>query len=380
MRITRAISQCSSLFFLLLVARNGLALDPNKRITQYRHNASRLQDGFLPSNPEWISQISDGYLWVGSNTMGAFRFDGNRFLPSPAPPSVTNQVNRINARAGGFWVVEPRGVTHLIGNRVIARFDLHGEPYPIVEDADGSVWVGLVAREGAAGPLCHVTDMAARCFGEADGINFERADSLLLDGKGGLWIGTDTALVHWKSGRSTMYECKALRSNVGQDGIVSLAANPDGSLWVGIAGVNGPGLGLQRFIGDHFRPFFTRGFDGSKIEVRAFLQDRNQNLWIASDNHGVYRIRAETVDHFGTADGLSGDTVFALREDREGIIWAATSNGLDSFRDRDFTTFSRSEGLSQDGVESVLASRDGTLWLANNGSLDQIKNGQVFSA
>jgi hypothetical protein len=48
MRIPRAVSW---LLLLGLVACNGLALDPNKRITQYRHNAWKVQDGMLPDGP-----------------------------------------------------------------------------------------------------------------------------------------------------------------------------------------------------------------------------------------------------------------------------------------------------------------------------------------
>ena len=378
MRIPRAVSWCSSLLFLVFIARNGLALDPHKRITQYWHNAWRVQDGMLPNGPEWISQSADGYLLVGSRSIGAYQFDGIRFLPQPAPASVLHPINEINSRKGGFWVAEPRGVTHFIGTRVIAYFDLHGDPYGMVEDPDGSVWVILLNRRGASGSLCHVNDLTAHCLGEADGIAFNRADAILPDGEGGFWIGTSTALVHWKAGRSTTFECTELRSKAGQSGINSLIPNADGTLWVGM-GPGGLGLGLQKFAGDHFQPFVTRDFDGSKIYTMALLKDRDQNLWIASDNGGVYRIHGEKVDHFGSADGLSGDSVLAIYEDREGIIWVSTTNGLDSFKDRNIATFSQSEDLSGDGVQSVMVSRDGTVWAGNGSSLDRIKNGAIVS-
>jgi signal transduction histidine kinase/ligand-binding sensor domain-containing protein len=377
MRVPRTVYWYSSILFLGLVARNGLALDPNKRITQYRHNAWRVQDGLLPNGPEWISQTADGYLLVGSRAIGAYQFDGTRFLPSPAPVSVVSRLSQINARGGGFWVSEERGVTHFIETRVIAHFDLHGTPYHMVEDADGSVWVILTGRRGAAGSLCHVTDTTARCLGEAEGIAFDRADAILPDGKGGFWIGTSTSLVHWNSGHSTTFECKALRSNAGQDGIVSLVPNADGSLWVGMQAI-GPGLGLEKFIVDHFEPLIVRDSNGSKVVVDALLKDRDQNLWLGT-SQGIYRIHGETVDHFGTADGLSGDSVAAIYEDKEGIIWAATSNGLDSFRDRRIVTFSQAEGLSGGEVQSVLASRDGTIWAGNETSLDYLKDGVIVS-
>jgi len=255
-------------------------------------------------------------------------------------------------------------------------FEDHGNG--MFEDEDGSLWVVLARYPGAEGPLCKVNDFAAHCFGAAEGMPFQRADSVLPDGKGGLWIGTDTSLVRWKSGRSEVYECKALRSNVGQDGIVSLVPDFDGSLWVGIA-KSGPGRGLVKFVERGFKPFLTRNFDGSEISVSTLFMDRDQNLWVGTNTAGLYRIHGETVDHFGMADGLSSDTVFGLYEDREGTIWVATSSGLDSFTDRTVTTFSHSEGLPSDLAVSVMASRDGTVWVANLSSLDFIRNGEIFS-
>src|ERR1700684_4703061 len=64
------------------------ALDPNKRLTQYAHTAWRIQDGFLPNAPFWITQTKDGYLSVGGNS-GALRFDGVRFTPWSVPIAST---------------------------------------------------------------------------------------------------------------------------------------------------------------------------------------------------------------------------------------------------------------------------------------------------
>ena len=384
MKTVRIVFSCSFLHFFLLTALSGQALDPSKRVTQYQHKAWRVQDGFLPSGLEWVSQTADGYMQLGASFSGAFQFDGVRFVPWSFPIASSNETrNFISAKTGGFWIRDRRGVTHVKGKRVIAHFDLEGTYFEdhgngMFEDENGSLWVVLARYPGAQGPLCRMDDFAAHCFGAAEGMPFQRADSIVPDGKGGFWIGTDTSLVRWKSGHSEVYECVALRSNVGQDGIVGLAPNSDGSLWVGIA-KSGIGRGLLKFVGGEFKPFLTHNFDGSKISVSTLLVDRDQNLWVGTNATGLYRIRGETVDHFGAADGLSSDTVFALYEDREGVIWVATSSGLDSFTDRNITTFSHSEGLRSDLVVSVMASRDGTIWAANLGSLDFIRKGAVFS-
>jgi signal transduction histidine kinase/streptogramin lyase len=84
------------------------------------------------------------------------------------------------------------------------------------------------------------------------------------------------------------------------------------------------------------------------------------------------------VDRFTRADGLSGDTVFDLLEDREGNIWAVTEHGVDRFRDLPVTTLSKREGLSEDTAGSVIASKDGGVWIGTGKGLNRVQdNGKI---
>ena len=124
--------------------------------------------------------------------------------------------------------------------------------------------------------------------------------------------------------------------------------------------------------------FVTPEFDSSTLKVTALLIDRNRSLWVGTQNRGVYRIHENTVDHFGSLDGLSSDAVSRLFQDREGNIWIATSRGIDNLHDLQVASFSTRQGLSSDQVNSVLASRDGTIWIGNYG-LDALRSGKVTS-
>ena len=369
-------------FVCLLIAGTDRAhgLDPRKRLTQYRHNVWRVQDGFFPGSPSWASQTADGYLWVVTSS-GVFRFDGIRFVPWSPPASVSNHIYLfVPAKSGGFWINDGLGLSYIRGNRIVSHINLGAPPDRMVEEEDGSLWVTTIYRPGSPSPglLCHATDREVRCFAKADGLPIQRAESILPDGAGGFWMGSDTSLVHWKAGVSEIYEPQALRSNSGQEGIFGLVRNSDGSLWVGMPAA-GRGLGLERFSNGSFKPFSAPNFDDTKISVLALLLDRDGNLWVGSDTNGLYRIHGNIADHFGLADGLSGNSVKNLYEDQEGIIWAATSNGIDSFWEPRVTTYSETEGLGAAGTSSVTVSRDGTVWLANDASLDSIHNRTVVS-
>ncbi len=374
----------SCLTCVLLLAGTLHALDPNKRLTQYIHKSWRIEDGSAPAGMFSIAQTSDGFLWFAAQGQGLYRFDGAQFLPRSLSfdgKSVNPVVNVYGDRAGGLWALGPNEILHLKGGTVVAHYALQGlwGPNNVIEGPDGWLWIMRSENQAVVNPLCRVNDREMNCFGTHDGLTMPSGGFVLaVDGKGGFWLGGQTTIIHWHEGVSQTYPIKALKSNTG-NGVGSLALGPDGTLWVGLL-PQGPGLGLGRLTSGVFQSFVTPGFDGSKLAVQALTFDRDGSLWVGTIGNGLFRIRGNAVEHYGRAEGLSSDSVNHLFEDKEGIVWAATTNGIDSFRDPRVTTFSASEGLGLDAVVGLVASRDGSIWVANGDSLDHIeKNGTVSS-
>ncbi len=230
-------------------------------------------------------------------------------------------MNAFGDRSGGLWVLGKREIVHLKGGVITARYPLTGllHRQNISEAPDGSLWVVRGANRVADGlPLCHITAGSVRCFGKADGIPILPITTILAEGDGGFWLGGQTAVVHWRNGVSEMYAIKGLQSNVGQQGIWSLARAPDGAIWVGTL-PTGPGRGLCRLVNGVFQPFVTKDFDGSKLPVIRILFDRDGNLWVGTFGKGIFRIQGDVVDHYGRTEGFSSDTVNDLGLPRESI-------------------------------------------------------------
>ncbi|HWO39013.1 MAG TPA: two-component regulator propeller domain-containing protein, partial [Candidatus Acidoferrum sp.] len=248
----------------------------------------------------------------------------------------------------------------------------------IIEDRHGTVWFTRVRGSDADGGLCQIIGTGMRCYGKADGLpGSDDASALVEDTLGNLWIGSDTTVVRWKSGASST-RTWGLKSIEGMDGVRGLAANPDGSVWVGIA-LAGRGLGLQQLGQGAWVPFVTSELDGSTLNVQTLFRDHENALWIGTSNQGIYRILGRKVEHFHSTDGLSSDWVLGFYEDREGNLWVATSKGIDCFHDLRVATFSTREGLTTPEVDSVLAARDGTVWVGGDVALDAIHQDEVSS-
>ena len=208
----------------LLVARPAHALDPSKRVTQYLHTSWRIQDASAPAGMFTVAQTSEGFLWFSTNSPTIYRFDGVRFLPShfPYKGGSGNKVFKVlGSRAGGLWAVGSREIAYIKEGAVVYDVQLDGFSsfQNLSEDPDGSLWVVRAAANIADSALCRVADGKVKCFGKAEGVPISPIDSILADGKGGFWLGGQTALVHWRDGVSETYPIEALRSNVGQHGV-----------------------------------------------------------------------------------------------------------------------------------------------------------------
>jgi len=368
-------------FLLLFCLANSLwAVDPTTHLSQYAHTAWRIQDGFFSGAPNAITQTADGYLWIGTQN-GPFRFDGVRFTPLvPASGKLASSAvfSLRGGTDGSLWIGTGANLARLKDGVLTNFTDGLGRVNAIVKDHDGTIWITRSRVADENGPLCQVVDRRLLCKGKADGITPPYAGPLIEDLDGNLWFGSARILTRWRPGSSATFAPPGLKQAEGLSGFEALAITRDGSIWSGM-NRKGRGLGLQHLIKGSWRPFVAPGLNGEEIEVAALFVDGHNALWIGTDDQGVYRIHEGKVEHFNTADGLSGDTATGFYEDREGNLWVATTEGIDSFRDVRVLTFSTREGLDSNLANSVLAAHDGTVWIGNHGSLDYLRGDKLNS-
>jgi PAS domain S-box-containing protein len=327
-----------------------------------------------------MAQTTDGYLWIGTQA-GLMRFDGVRFVSWRPPEGIELPSSRINsllgARDGSLWIGASMGLARWRNGKLTNYKDATGSIMAILEDRTDAIWIARANLSDTNGPLCKVTDTGLRCYGKEDGLALPFAVTLANDSLGNVWLAGGAMVSRWQTSSADTYVPAGLNPAENFNGVLALAGRPDGSVWVGSVHA-GKGGGLQQLAQGAWKPFVTPEFDGSTLKVTVLLLDRDRSLWVGTLNEGIYRIQGNKVDHFRGSDGLSGDAVSGIFQDREGNIWIATSRGIDKFHDIRVASFSTRQGLSADQVNSVLASRDGTVWIGNYG-LDVLRLGKITS-
>lgn len=80
------------------------------------------------------------------------------------------------------------------------------------------------------------------------------------------------------------------------------------------------------------------------------------------------------VARFTQADGLAGDSVHDIYQDRAGFLWIGTTTGLSRFDGRRFVTYDTRQGLPSPDVEQVLETSAGRLWVLTGGGLARLES------
>jgi len=144
----------------------------------------------------------------------------------------------------------------------------------------------------------------------------------------------------------------------------------DGNLWVGTYG-----MGIFRIHGsmvDHFGR--TEGL--SSDTVNAVFVDREGILWAVTPD-GIDKFRDPPIAKLSTLEGLGNDLSDGVLASRDGTIWIANLGSLDHIeKNGSISSIRIRDGLPGNRVASMLEDRAGNLWVGVDDGLYIFKNGR----
>jgi len=319
-------------------------------MSQYLRERWGPENGF-PKGPVYaITQTTDGYLWIGTQS-GLVRFDGINFLPV----SGTNGpvLDLAPDADGSLWirVLRPNLLHYQNGEFRNATRDVIGTGATVSTmclSKDGGVLLWIL--RGDAGTAAELRG------GKFESIATQPSRSPVLAmtqmTNGELWLGTrDLGLFRFVRGQSTSIT----------DGLPDKKVNcllPDRErLWVGTD--NGIALWDGKVLTDAAVPAMLRS-----IRILKMARDRDSNVWVGTNSRGLLRLNSQGVASFDQHDSRSVEAVTALFEDREGNLWIGRDSSIERLRDSVFVTYSASEGLPSDRNGPVYVDTEGRTWFA----------------
>ncbi len=99
----------------------------------------------------------------------------------------------------------------------------------------------------------------------------------------------------------------------------------------------------------------------SKIEQKTLLifQDSKNNIWFGDNGKGAYKYDGKSLNLYTDKDGLIGNNVLGIQEDRFGNIYFDTTEGVSKFDGQEFITL---EIVEHSSVKNEWKSEPNDLW------------------
>lgn len=309
-----------------------------------------------------------GVVWVTMQDSGVATFDPakRRFARMRGLPRL--MANATLPVEGGLWVALSEGgllFWERKTGRVLRLTSAEGlssnSTLCLLADREGSIWAG--GRPGLTQILGdRFQFLSSRAVRMPQNIT-----SVFQDRVGELWVGSDSGLTRLSPMPDGGLRARRYLAGRGKKStfvVVGLTEDTRGRLWVG---TNGEGLYMLDAARERLTPYGeAEGL--SSNDVTTTIIDSTGTLWVGTLGGGVNRLdlagATPRVRVFTSDDGLAGDYILQISAGRDRkTIWVATAgNGIARFTGGKWTTLDQKNGLSDPQVLAVREGRDGTVY------------------
>ena len=309
---------------LIYVLFIGILLFPLFGYSQTFRGLS-VSDGLSDLVVNALYKDSTGYVWIGTSST-LERFDGVRLKHYAIP--VTNEkmkeVNVITGMQGNeVWMGNNAGLWRVNGNELerISPDIIKNRVYSLLYDGKGRMYVGT-----DVGLFIYEKGKIERVLIDSNVLSAANTiRGLALDNKGNLWMATHRGLY------SMALDNKGITAHNSDEVLVNSYNNiclVDSVLYLGTAENGIVAFDIESY---RFRPYMNLGC------ITSLSSNGDGTLYAGTNGNGVYFISTvkdriiKRIYHEPNANGgLRSNSVYSLLVDNDGIIWAGLFQlGLD---------------------------------------------------
>ncbi len=327
---------------------------------------------YLPSN-HLTSLFKDntGNIWMGTFDRGLeiafekrknFNFDQtltdfteNKFITSIV--SDENNIYYLGTRSEGLYVYDSNNRQTSVWNAANSFLENHVRN--LTMDSRGRLWISSLKKLFIYDPRTRKHQTVELPSPNNGIVSFCESEDYML-------CGTDICglLIFTKEGK-LVKQTKKMGANITQ------VLNQKENTFI----LSSYGWGIYRYnlekdsVTDLSAPVKNApaGFD----EIITCYLDSKEDLWIGNFKYGLYRLKegSDTLEVFTMEDGLPSNDITSITEDNNGTLWISTAYGLARFTARqDFRSYAYNEGLEniQFHQKAVYVDDRGTVFFGGN--------------
>ena len=332
--------------------------------------ATRVTAGLSEKKINCLLPVGDKELWVGTDH-GLFRWNGGAFSRVRLPPSVGKPqvLTILRDRDSNIWVGTATGLLRINAGGISFSdeqgFRGNGAVDALFEDREGNLWIG------GSGGVERIRDSAFVTYSKSDDLSAQTNGPVYVDSGNRTWFApAEGGLYLLTEGRVQAVEPAVLAKDV----IYSISGR-NHEIWVGRQ--HGGLTRLDYNNGIITGHTYTRTNGLAQNSVYAVRQGRDGAVWAGTLSGGVSKLKGGQIVTYSTTNGLASNAVASIIETRDGAMWFATPNGLSELTNGHWTTHAAQDGLPSDDVNCLFEDSSGVLWIGTSNGVAFFSYGHV---
>ncbi|MCC8188593.1 MAG: response regulator [Bacteroides sp.] len=260
---------------------------------------------------------------------------------------------------------------------LVHHFPLSGESLSLFVDSREDIWVyshtnrGLCRKDAKHNRWEYLARTSTR-----QTLSHDLIVGIVEDNRGNIWIATDPGgvnIYHYETGQLTVATHDAdVPSSIGSNGIVSIYKDDQEIIWLGSFK---RGISYYSEVFQKFHPHNLTVRDDEnvyKLEINALDEDKRGDLWLGTDGNGMVRMDSRTgkMQHYAQQGGngpTPGNVVVCFLCDSQDRLWMGTYlDGLICYDRGQFTHYKESadsRSLTDNNVWAIEEDRHGIVWI-----------------
>lgn len=334
----------------------------------------------------WNTTLTEGLIQINRLTADTIKYQMNTLNPFSISD---NDINCIYLDdANNIWVGTKNGGVNFasLDNNPFNYYYKEGANRGLVDnivraiciDKNANTWVGSDSK----GITIINSNAKKTSFRYVDKKNLNNLEirALHCDTEGKVWIGTKGGLFCYNPDTDTYTNFSGF---ICHPNVFDICETWDKNLWIGT--FNGAVFYSRK--NNRFKCFAPEALTGGS-HVRAIIEDRYKNIWIATEDSGLTKIvhnnnlisdtsQVKFIRYKHTPDNpnsLMNNRIHSLTEDENGMIWIGSNLGLSMFdpAKEEYRHFTIEKGLINDLIMGVIFDGDESVWFSHKKGLSRI--------
>ncbi len=313
---------------------------------------------------------------------------------------MSDQVIQVLPDAGGnIWACTTDGLYRLKTDQFEKIFSIEnditsippGSVLCLLQDMDKNIWIGTAA---AGVSLFHSGQNQFKFLRSTN--NNDAVWSVFQDSKGNIWMGRTSALYLYEMKGKRLFQELDINKNVQSKRkiiqgtqnlkhVISLCEDHQGNIW---AGTSGNGIFILHPSGKILQHILKSDNGLTDNTVFYLRKDKNNQIWVSTaSGQGCFDPLTKKWRRFivGSENNLCGNYILSSYQDRQGNTWICSSSGIDKYspelkRIAYFpSTYDSASFLKQTIVTACTQDSENNLWIAtiSKGIYELKSNGDI---